>query len=85
MAKKANREWATRSEAITMLAQNPNATADGVVALLFNSTPAQIAQDVARVRVQIAAQITARRAAEDAVIAAAKAAQPAQSSKPAAK
>ena len=73
MGFKANRLWAERAQAVQIMAALPaNASAVDLVSYLFNSKPETIQAEVAKHRTVLAAEITARRAKEDAVLAAAK-------------
>lgn len=72
MSRKADREWATRAEAVHFLASNPNASANDIIGILFNSKPEKVAADVIVARRRIVDNLKAERAKQDAVIAAAE-------------
>lgn len=69
--KKNDRIWATRNEAIAILAVVATGmSGEQLVAKLFNSSDASVARDVAAAREKAVAAIRAQRAAEDALLAA---------------
>ena len=85
MAVKANRIWATRVEAIVILATLPvNASATDAMAALFNSKPDALAAEVTKQRATIAASIRAEREKQDKLLAQADAEAKAQAAKDAA-
>lgn len=66
---KTNRIWSQRSEAIAILAANPDMTGEALACALFNSKPEVLAKDVETHRARLAAEIKARREKEDKVLA----------------
>lgn len=72
MSKKANREWATRSEAIKLLAERPNMNASEAFAFLFNGTPSGMLKDAEALKDGILARKRAELARLQADVAAAE-------------
>ena len=81
MAKKANRIWATRQEAVSALAEGGVTTPAEMLALLFNSTAVEMTKEANALQAGIVLRKQAAIAKLSAEVAASKAAEASKASK----